>query len=107
MHLFAGTSSSVVPFVLRWLQANLAEQPEPMYGLLNHCRQQLTHHPQLADTMRSLQASQRLHSISLRDDSTAGPSGSGNAESEAERHVRIWARRQHMVVGNLITRHVK
>lgn len=97
----------MVPFVLRWLQADLAEQTEPMYRLLDYCKQQLTNDPQLASTMQTLQASQRLHSISLRDDDMAGASGPGNAESDAETHVHVWARRQHMVVCNLITRHVR
>ena len=97
----------MVPFVLRWLQADLSDSTEPMYRLLDHCSQQLTHDPTLATTMQNLQASQRLHSISLRDDDFTGPGSAGNAESEPERHVRVWARRQHMVVCNLVTRHVR
>ena len=105
--LASGKSSSMVPFVLRWLQADLSESTEPMYHLLDHCSQQLTHDPQLATTVRNLEASQRLHSISLRDDDFTGPGSAGNVEMESERHVRMWARRQHMVVCNLVTRHVR
>lgn len=103
----AGLQVSMVPFVLRWLQADLSEQPEPMYQLLDFCSQQLTYTPQLAATLKSLQASQRLHSISLKDDDFTSSSTSGSTESESERHVRVWARRQHMVVSNLVTRHAR
>lgn len=107
LNMLAGRRVSLVPFVLRWLQADLAEESELMYRLLDYCTQQLTHQPDLASTMKNLQATQRLHSISLRDDDFAAPDASGNAESEPEQHVRIWARRQHMVVCNLVNRHVR
>ncbi len=99
---------SMVPFALRWLQADAGEEPDKMYQLLDYCTQQLQADVNLAATMKSLRATQRLHSISLQDDDFAvGSKPSNMPQSSQERHVQMWARRQHMVVCNLVNRHVR
>ena len=99
----------MVPFALRWLQAEVNEQPDRMYQLLDYCTQQLEANTHLVGTLKSLRATQRLHSISLQDDDFAAAI-SDQAESPAtsqEKHAQKWARRQHMVVCNLVNRHVR
>ncbi len=106
--LAAGLQVSMVPFALRWLQADAGEEPDNMYQLLDYCTQQLQADVNLAATMKSLQATQRLHSISLQDDDFAvGSNPSNMPQSSQERHLQMWARRQHMVVCNLVNRHVR
>ena len=103
-----GTRVSMVPFALRWLQADMHEQPDRMYQLLDYCTQQLEADANLAATMKSLRATQRLHSISLQDaDFAAGSDQPSMPQSSQERHVQMWARRQHMVICNLVNRHVR
>ncbi|KAL0045571.1 hypothetical protein WJX82_010333 [Trebouxia sp. C0006] len=81
---------------------------DKMYQLLDYCTQQLQADVNLAATMKSLRATQRLHSISLQDDDFAvGSNPSNLPQSSQERHVQMWARRQHMVVCNLVNRHVR
>ncbi|KAL3133961.1 hypothetical protein ABBQ32_008408 [Trebouxia sp. C0010 RCD-2024] len=104
-----GRSVSMVPFSLRWLQADTQEQPDKMYQLLDYCTQQLEGNTLLAGTLKSLRATQRLHSISLQDDDFAA-AVSDQADSplsSQEKHAQMWARRQHMVVCNLVNRHVR
>ena len=98
---------SMVPFTLRWLQADISEQPDRMYQLLDFCTQQLEADTNLAATLKSLRATQRLHSISLQDDDFSGSEQVNASPSSQERHVQLWARRQHMVVCNLVNRHVR
>jgi len=106
--LAAGLQVSMVPFALRWLQADADEQSDKMYQLLDYCTHQLQADVNLAATMKSLRATQRLHSISLQDDDFAvGSNPSNMPQSSQERHVQMWARRQHMVVCNLVNRHVR
>lgn len=103
-----GLQVSMVPFALRWIQADAGEQPDKMYQLLDYCTQQLQADVNLEATMKSLRATQRLHSISLQDDDFAvGLNSSNMPQSSQERHVQMWARRQHMVVCNLVNRHVR
>ena len=99
----------MVPFALRWLQADIQEQPDRMYQLLDYCTQQLEGNSLLAGTLKSLRATQRLHSISLQDDDFAAAlSDQADAPlSSQEKHAQMWARRQHMVVCNLVNRHVR
>ena len=99
----------MVPFALRWLQADINEQSDQMYQLLDYCTQQLEANTHLAGTLKSLKATQRLHSISLQDDDFAAAL-SDQAESppsSQEKYAQKWARRQHMVVCNLVNRHVR
>lgn len=99
----------MVPFTLRWLQADIHEKPERMYELLDYCTQQLQGSTLLAGTLKSLRATQRLHSISLQDDDFAAALSdqSDPPPSSQEKHAQMWARRQHMVVCNLVNRHVR
>ena len=98
----------MVPFVLRWLQADANVQPDHMYELLDYCTQQLQADADLAATTQSLRSTQRLHSISLIDDDFHNMNNQqGNPQSDQEKHVQRWARRQHMVVCNLVNRHVR
>ena len=106
--LLTGKSVSFVPFTLRWLKADLCEQPDLMYQLLDDCTQQLNGDTDLAATAKSLRATQRLHSISLQDDDFSAESNqAGKPQSAQERSAQMWARRQHMVVCNLVNRHVR
>ena len=80
-----------------------------MYQLLDYCTQQLDSNTNLAATVKSLRATQRLHSISLHDDDIAATMSEPNnsPQSAQEKHAQMWARRQHMVVCNLVNRHVR
>lgn len=83
-------------------------QSEHMYELLDYCTQQLHTDADMSATIQSLRSTQRLHSISLIDDDFHNVNNQqGNPQSEQEKHVQRWARRQHMVVCNLVNRHVR
>lgn len=100
---------SMVPFALRWLQADVSTQPDPMYQLLDYCTQQLEANTTVIATLKSLRATQKLHSISLQDEDFAAAVAeqANQPESFQDKHAQKWARRQHMVVCNLVNRHVR
>ena len=99
----------MVPFALRWLQADVSQQSDRMYQLLDYCTQQLNADTSVIATLKSLRATQKLHSISLQDDDFAAALAdqADSPPSSQEKHAQKWARRQHMVVCNLVNRHVR
>lgn len=100
---------SMIPFALRWLKADVSEQPDAMYQLLDFCTQQLNANTNVIATLKSLRATQKLHSISLQDEDFAAAvqEQADSPPSSQERHAQKWARRQHMAVCNLVNRHVR